>query len=308
MNPRKTSQPPNERSRLKNVRLFEDEPDSVAQSPSTLPLVKIIPNPQQPRRYFDPTALAALKESIEREGILQPLLVRPQGDMYELVAGERRYRAAEELGLTEVPVLIRELSDERATLLALTENLQREDLNPVEETEGVLLLLSVRLKLERKEVISLLHKLSSQTRGVTDNVVRNEERQTIEEVFTSVGRFSAESFRTHRLPLLKLPEEVLEALRRGEIQYTKAKEIGKVKEGESRRQLLTEAIAQSLSLTEIRAWVNNLQPVKQQEALLSRLQATYKQISKSKQMLADPKKKKKLASLLAQLEALIADG
>jgi ParB family transcriptional regulator, chromosome partitioning protein len=153
----------------------------------------------------------------------------------------------------------------------------------------------------------LLHKLSNQSRRVTDNVVRSEERRIVEEVFTSVGRLSAESFRTHRLPLLKLPEEVLEALRRGEIQYTKAKEIAKVKTEELRRQLLAEAISQSLSLAEIRAWVKNLQPAKQQEALLGRLQTTYKRISNAKQVLADPQKRKKLESLLDRLEALIAD-
>jgi ParB family chromosome partitioning protein len=100
---------------------------------STLPLAEIQPRTQQPRRYFDPEALTELIASVKQHGILQPLLVRkrPSGG-YELVAGERRYRAAQEIGLTQVPVYIRDLNDHDAFQLALIENLQREDLNPLE--------------------------------------------------------------------------------------------------------------------------------------------------------------------------------
>jgi ParB family chromosome partitioning protein len=87
-----------------------------------------------------------LVESVQQHGVLQPLLVRSRSDdQYELVAGERRYRAAKEVQLAEVPVVIRELSDEEAMQLSLIENLCREDLNPVEETEGILQLLALRL-------------------------------------------------------------------------------------------------------------------------------------------------------------------
>lgn len=100
----------------------------------------------QPRRYFDLEALKQLTESIKQHGILQPLLVRLiDGAKYELVAGERRYRAAIDIGLREVPVVIRELDDNAAFQLALIENLLREDLNPVEETEGIVQLLALKL-------------------------------------------------------------------------------------------------------------------------------------------------------------------
>ena len=86
---------------------------------------------KQPRRYFDPDRQAQLIKSVQEHGILEPLLVRPLADgLYELVAGERRYRAAQELGLKEVPVVIREFDDKQALQVALIENLQREDLNP----------------------------------------------------------------------------------------------------------------------------------------------------------------------------------
>lgn len=102
-----------------------------------LKLNDIEPNKNQPRKIFDDEALAELSASIEKHGVIQPLLVRPlTGGTYQLVAGERRWRAARMAGLTEVPVVIRELSDEDAAALALIENLQREDLDPIEEAEG----------------------------------------------------------------------------------------------------------------------------------------------------------------------------
>ncbi|MEM9008606.1 MAG: ParB/RepB/Spo0J family partition protein [Cyanobacteria bacterium P01_F01_bin.86] len=111
-----------------------------------IPLTQISLPAQQPRRYFDEQALNTLAASIQEHGILTPLLVRPQKDgQYELVAGERRHRAAKLLELKEVPVQIREMSNGVATEVALLENLQREDLNPVEETEAILDLLGQRL-------------------------------------------------------------------------------------------------------------------------------------------------------------------
>ncbi|GEM87379.1 ParB/RepB/Spo0J family partition protein [Meiothermus granaticius] len=103
---------------------------------SKLPLALIKPNPDQPRRRFDQAALDELTASIKEKGLLQPLLVRPKGDMYELIAGERRYRASQQAGLREVPVVIRDISEREALEIALIENLQREDLNPVEEAQG----------------------------------------------------------------------------------------------------------------------------------------------------------------------------
>ena len=261
---------------------------------------------QQPRRYFDPEKLQSLVQSISSQGILEPLLVRPVGDnQYELVAGERRYRAAQIASLTEVPVVIRQLNETEALQLALIENLQREDLNPVEETEGILQLLALKLESEREGVISLLDRLINSERGVTNNVVSNNEQQIIEEVFNSVGRLSVKSFRMHRLPLLNLPEDVLSALRSGRIEYTKAKAIAAVKDEELRKQLLEDAIANSLSLSQIKEKVKALKPIKKKEELQNRFDITYKQAKKSKQLWQDPKKRKKLESLLSQLEKLI---
>lgn len=103
----------------------------------TLPLDEIVPNREQPRKQFDDEALADLSASIAQHGVLQPLLVRPMPDgSYQLVAGERRWRASRMAGLSEVPVVVRDMDEQEAAELALIENLQREDLNPMEEAIG----------------------------------------------------------------------------------------------------------------------------------------------------------------------------
>lgn len=104
----------------------------------TLPVSFLKPNPHQPRRHFDEEALASLAESIAEKGVLQPILVRPLGrpDSFEIVAGERRWRAAQRAKLHEVPVIIRELSDSESLEIAIIENVQRSDLNVIEEAAG----------------------------------------------------------------------------------------------------------------------------------------------------------------------------
>lgn len=116
--------------------LFFD--NAVEENAVKLSVDEIEPNREQPRKTFDEAALAELSDSIREHGVIQPLLVRPMADgSYRLVAGERRYRAARMAGLTEVPVTVREMSDEEESIFALIENLQREDLNAIEEAEGL---------------------------------------------------------------------------------------------------------------------------------------------------------------------------
>jgi ParB family chromosome partitioning protein len=105
---------------------------------SIVPFASLVSNPKQPRKHFAPDALEELAASIRSQGIVQPLLVRPIGNArYEIVAGERRWRAAQLAGLTEIPVLVRQLSDMEVMAAALIENLQREDLNPLEEARAM---------------------------------------------------------------------------------------------------------------------------------------------------------------------------
>jgi len=229
-----------------------------AKSPATshLPLEALLPSPQ-PRRRFE--NLEALAESIREKGVLQPLLVRPLGDgRYAIVAGERRYRAAKMAGLAEVPVRVLDLPEKEARLLALVENLQREDLNPYEETLGVLDLLSEDLGKTREEVVGLLHRMRDEARGkVPHNVMGNPEAQRVMEIFKALGRMTWESFVQHRLPLLGLPEDLRAALEEGAIPYTAALELKKVKDPEARAQLLEEAKG-GLSLRELKARVREV--------------------------------------------------
>lgn len=122
-----------------------------------LALSKIDINPEQPRKTFDETALNELAESIKEKGVLQPLLVRPVKNRYQLVAGERRFRAAHIAKLKEVPVIIKDLSDKDSMEIALIENLQREDLNAVEEAQGIKLLMD-KYSLTQEEVAGKLSK------------------------------------------------------------------------------------------------------------------------------------------------------
>lgn len=117
--------------------LFEDNRDDSQSGVTTVRISEIEPNLSQPRKQFDEEALSELADSIAAHGVLQPLLIRPtSGGTYQIVAGERRWRAARLAGLSEVPALIREITDEETDQLALIENLQREDLNAVETAQG----------------------------------------------------------------------------------------------------------------------------------------------------------------------------
>jgi ParB family chromosome partitioning protein len=279
-----------------------------SESPTaTVNIDKIRLPAQQPRRYFDPEKLSQLVQSVKEHGILQPLLVRAVNGEYELVAGERRLRAAKAAGLTEVPIISKELSDHQTLQIALLENLQREDLNPVEETEGILELLCIELDVNSGEVISNLNQVANaKKRGLdlTENVSR--QLEIIESVLSGVGRFSAESFRTSRLPLLNLPDDVLEILRQGQLEYTKARAIAKLKDDGERRELLDKVLNENLSLSEIKQLVKELTPGKTTPK--ETLNAKYSEIGKrlkNAQVWEDVKKTKKLEKLLSDLEQLL---
>jgi ParB family chromosome partitioning protein len=301
--------------RLRNVTLFNDADEAV---PFTLPvpLANIIISPTQPRRYFAPEAMQKLVESVKKDGVLQPILVRPFGDKYELVAGERRYRAAQSAGLTDIPAVVRQMSEEEAVRFALMENLQREDLNPVEETEGILELLAITLDSSTDEVTLLLQRLHKEIKRkkLSHNVMGQPEGESappelaiIQSVFDSLGRMSWESFTSNRLPLLNLPADILEALRTGRIEYTKAKEIAKLESESERQELLEDAIASSRSLSEIRERVKAFKHSTESPPFAKRIE-TISKLVKKHQVWDDPKKRKKLESLLAKIEELISPG
>ncbi len=183
-----------------------------------LPIELIKPNPNQPRRRFDPESMDVLVASINASGLIQPLLVRPLADgSYELIAGERRWRAAQQVGLDRVPAVVRESDEAERLQTALVENMVREDLNPVEEAQACAALVE-ELGLSKEEV----GRRVGRSRSAISNLIR----------------------------LLDLPDEALEMLRRGELSEGHGRAILQLRGNDSRRQLARDAAAGGWSVRE----------------------------------------------------------
>lgn len=180
-----------------------------------MPLSKVVKSPWQPRREFAPEALQELAASIKENGVLQPLLVRKKGNQYELIAGERRFRASQAAGLTDVPVILQEATDEVALELALIENIQREDLNLIEEAEG--------------------YRLLMQTFGLTQEAVAKK-----------VGK--ARATVTNALRLLDLSDGIKRLLAEGAITAGHAKAILGLDNSKERDLLAAKTATQGLSV------------------------------------------------------------
>jgi ParB family chromosome partitioning protein len=191
--------------------------ESTSSGLQTLKIGEIEPNREQPREDFDPEKLEALADSIRQHGIIQPLTVREFGDTFQIVAGERRWRAARIAGLQDVPVRIMELTDSQTMQIALIENLQREDLNPVEEARGY------------QELI--------------DNY-----SMTQEQLAKIVGR--GRSSVANSLRLLTLPDEVLRLVRKNLLSKGHCKAIMSAQSTEAMLQLSRQAAAGELSVRE----------------------------------------------------------
>lgn len=187
----------------------------------SLPVELIRPNPRQPRRSFDPEALASLASSLQDRGVLQPVLVRPiPGGRYELIAGERRWRASQMAGLDEIPAIVRPEGDAAALELALIENMVREDLNPVEQARACAALV---------EELGL----------------------TREEVGRRVGRSRVAM--SNLLRLLDLPDEALDRIARGELTEGHGRALLTAPDHEARRRLAAEAASAGWSVRDLEA-------------------------------------------------------
>lgn len=192
---------------------------------ATLPVARIRPGRYQPRTKMDQQALAELAASIRSQGLMQPLLVRPvDRDRYELIAGERRWRAAQMAGLEEVPALVREVSDDAALAMSLIENIQRENLNPMEEAAGL-------------------------------NRLVDEFRMTHEQAADSVGR--SRSATTNLLRLLKLAKPVQEMLMEGALEMGHARTLLAL-DGARQIEVANRVAAKRLSVRETEALVQQL--------------------------------------------------
>lgn len=171
-----------------------------------IPIKSIVPNPNQPRRHFDEEALEELAASVKEHGIMQPIVVSPKGEQFEIVAGERRWRAAGKVGLTKIPALVRTLTDQHKLELALIENLQRQDLNPLETATAY-------LKLQQQFNLTLeaiSHRVGSKAPSTISNILR----------------------------LLGLPKKAKHALVEGKISEGHARQILAIKETDVQQELL----------------------------------------------------------------------
>jgi ParB family chromosome partitioning protein len=290
--------------------------DDANQTKATMPLSLIVLPTAELRYYIDPEEVDKIVATARKNGILEPLLVRPipGSDKHEVVAGAKRYRAAHILELVEAPVVIRQLSDEDALEIALIENFARSGLTDLEETDGIVRLLAVKLKISPQEVPPLLHHIQNQQRGRTaaNNVIGNDVISVVEEVLTSLGNIKLDSFISNRLPLLNLPSDILEVLRQGKLETSKAKAIARVGDEKTRKQFLEDAIAYNLSLSEIKRKIQEIEQQSKSESskqtesasIKDRVDDTFQRFKKAK-VWDDPKKKSKVEKLLAQLDALM---
>jgi ParB family chromosome partitioning protein len=194
--------------------------------PLEVDLDRLVPNPRQPRVHIDQAPLEELAQSIRINGIIQPILVRKAGDRYEIIAGERRWRAAQIAGLLRAPVIVREIADERVLQVALIENIQREDLNPIDEAAAYRRLL-------------------------------DECAMTQEALANAVGKDRA-SIANH-LRLLRLPAEVQRQVSGGQLSMGQARALVALEDPGTLKQAAADVVARGLSVRETEALVRRLQ-------------------------------------------------
>lgn len=207
--------------------LSPDREAPITQPSHLVPIDSIDPNPLQPRTYFDEVKLAELAQSITENGLVQPLVVRKKGPRYELIAGERRWRAAQSLGLSEVPITVLDVPDDKLLELALIENIQREELNPIEEAQAYQKLI--------------------ETIGLTQDVLAKR-----------VGR--DRSYITNYLRLLRLPEDLQKLVQQGELSTGHARTILALTDEGAQRKLARKITEDHLSVREVERLVREGAP------------------------------------------------
>ena len=205
--------------------LSSDRTIDLGAEPSEVDLDSIVPGPMQPRTHFDETSLESLAESIKTHGVVQPLLVRRRDNGFELIAGERRWRAAKLAGLTRVPVVVKEVPDDSLLEIALIENIQREDLNPIEEAQA--------------------YKKLIETVGLTQ-----------EALASRVGR--DRSYITNYLRLLRLPDDLQQLVKEGRLSTGHARTILALSHPDQQRRVARQIIDGGLSVRAVEQLVQRM--------------------------------------------------
>lgn len=214
----------NTASEVSGAQLGNGTPGGAGNGPAVeVPLAKIVPNPNQPRRDFDEEKLAELADSIKKNGLIQPIVVRKHGIGYEIIAGERRYQASKRAGLERVPVIVKDVDDAEMYRLALIENIQRDDLNPIEEAKGYKTLIAMN----GVKSLGDLSELVSKSRSSISNIIR----------------------------LLKLPEEVQDMVSDGRLTYATARAILAIDGEERQLALAQKAVEKGMATSEVEDYV-----------------------------------------------------
>ena len=223
-------------NKTKNTAETANDPDSV----KYIKIHDIMPNVNQPRKTFNEDKIEELAASIKEHGIIQPIVVRKHKNGYEIVAGERRWRAARKAELTQVPCLIRELDDEQNMLIAIIENMQREDLNPIEEAEGL--------------------------RQMTDTF-----GMTQEQVSKSVGK--SRPYITNSMRLLKLPDYIKDSIAEGQLSAGHGRTLITITNEDERKALWEKVISEGLSVRETEKLASQEQKPKKRKPATKRKDA-----------------------------------
>lgn len=214
----------NTASEVSGAQLDNGTPGGAGNGPAVeVPLAKIVPNPNQPRRDFDEEKLDELADSIKKNGLIQPIVVRKHGIGYEIIAGERRYQASKRAGLERVPVIVKDVDDAEMYRLALIENIQRDDLNPIEEAKGYKTLIAMN----GVKSLGDLSELVSKSRSSISNIIR----------------------------LLKLPEEVQDMVSDGRLTYATARAILAIDGEERQLALAQKAVEKGMATSEVEDYV-----------------------------------------------------
>lgn len=322
-----------------------NKPLSPVQPVTDIALSDLEPAPWNARRYFDEKQLRILGKDMLENGQIHAITVRQVGKLFEVVVGERRMRAAALVGMSFLRAHVRSLNDREARRIGLSENLQRENLSPFEETVGWLDFLALELEnvpsfdafvvageapfYAAARVLRRFHKESLQQRKQTqrpdhnvmvcDDLVLNHNvmvqpsrlivgtplGETIVNVFNDSATMTWESFVKNRLPILSLPNDLLEVMNRGELEYTKATELNKVRDPASRMELLERVLQLGLPLTQIRQLVAGIleRPSPSTDHLRTLAQKTMRRFTEKLEQLK-PEQRNRAEVLILELQQL----
>lgn len=330
---------------------LEAQPKPIKPLSPVLPVTDITladlePAPWNARRYFDEKQLRILGKDMLDNGQIHAITVRQLNGRFEVVVGERRMRAASLVGMSSLRAYVRPLDDREARRIGLSENLQRENLSPFEETVGWLDFLALELEsmpafgaftalgeanfYAAARVLRRFHKESQQARKqglqVDHNVMVHGDKEAdhnvmvrsdrlvfgtalgnvIESLFTESATMTWESFVKNRLPILSLPSDLLDVMNRGELEYTKATELNKIKDPTRRTELLGRVLQLGLPLTQIRQLVatSSQRPSNTGDRLKTLAQTTMRRFADRLEHLT-PEQRRRAETLLIEIEQLV---